>query len=238
MDVLDRAIVGQLLEDFTDLLLHVGHRAFSGAIILPGVPHRIHAVTVYCSSSSDIASAHFEAGRELGAAIVRQGWTLVYGGNRIGLMGAVADAAREAGGKVVGITPQLLVDHGIADEHCDELVVTPGMRERKALLEERADAFIALPGGLGTFEEIFEIIVGRVLGVHDKPIVLLNVDNYYGPLLAAIEHGIEQHFIRPKARRAYFVAETVEAAVDHVRNSPQTAPSPASPASSEPSALE
>jgi uncharacterized protein (TIGR00730 family) len=131
------------------------------------VSSRIHAITVYCSSSSDIAPAHFDAGRNLGAAIVRQGWTLVYGGNGIGLMGAVADAAREAGGKVVGITPQLLVDHGIADGRCDELVVTAGMRERKALLEQRADAFIALPGGLGTFEEIFEIIVGRVLGVHD-----------------------------------------------------------------------
>jgi cytokinin riboside 5'-monophosphate phosphoribohydrolase len=202
------------------------------------VSSRIHAITVYCSSSSDIAPAHFDAGRQLGAAIARNGWTLVYGGNRIGLMGTVADAAREAGGKVVGITPQLLVDHGIADEHCDELVVTAGMRERKALLEQRANAFIALPGGLGTFEEIFEIIVGRVLGVHDKPIVLLNVDNYYGPLLAAIEHGIAQHFIRPKARRAYFVADTVEAAIAHVRNSPQIAPSPASPASAEPSALE
>lgn len=109
---------------------------------------RIQAVTVYCSSISDIAGAYFDAGRALGGAIARNGWTLVYGGNRIGLMASVADAAREAGGKVVGITPQLLVDHGIADEHCDELLVTAGIRERKALLEQRGDAFIALPGGL------------------------------------------------------------------------------------------
>lgn len=200
---------------------------------------RIHAVTVYCSSSSDIARAYFDAGCALGASVARNGWALVYGGNHIGLMAAVADAARAAGGKVVGITPQRLVDHGIADERCDELVVTPGMRERKALLEQRGDAFVALPGGLGTFEEIFEIIVGRVLGYHDKPIVLLNVENYYGPLLAAIEHGIEQNFIRPKARRAYAVVDTVEAAIQALRKPAErkTALS-TSPAPAEPSALE
>ena len=199
----------------------------------------ISAVTVYCSSSKDIAAAHLSAGRELGTAIARNGWTLVYGGNRIGLMATVADAARDAGGTVVGVTPQLLVDHGIADEHCDELVVTAGMRERKALLEQRADAFIALPGGLGTFEELFEIIVGRVLGFHDKPIVVLNVDNYYAPLLAAIEHGISEKFIRPKARRAYFLAETVESAIAHLLQSSPSAPSaPSNPAAGEPSALE
>jgi uncharacterized protein (TIGR00730 family) len=208
------------------------------------VPSRIHAVTVYCSSSSDIARAYFDAGAELGAALARNGWALVYGGNRIGLMGALADATRAAGGKVIGITPQLLVDHGIADDQCDELVVTPGMRERKALLEQRGDAFIALPGGLGTFEEIFEIIVGRVLGVHDKAVVLLNVENYYDPLLAAIEHGISEHFIRPRARKAYFVAASVEAAIAHIRSAPGAtgtdtpAYAPSSPAAAEPSALE
>src|SRR5258708_11020909 len=98
----------------------------------------------------------------MGAAIGRQGWRLVYGGNHSGCMGALADGARAAGGKVTGITPQLLVDEGIADEACDELVVTAGMRDRKALLEQRADAFVTLPGGLGTLEEVFEIIVGRM----------------------------------------------------------------------------
>ena len=104
-------------------------------------------------------------------------------------MGALSDAARAAGGKVVGITPKLLVRAGIADNHCSELIVTPGMRERKALLEARGDAFIALPGGLGTFEEVFEILVGKLLGYHQKPIVLLNVAGYYAPLLEMIEHG-------------------------------------------------
>ena len=182
------------------------------------MPSNIRAITVYCSSSSAIATPYLRAGAELGAAIARAGWTLVYGGNRIGLMGVVADAARAAGGNVVGITPQLMLDHGIGDDRCDELVVTSGMRERKALLEQRGDAFVALPGGLGTFEELFEVLVGRLLGYHDKPIVLLNVAGYYDPLIAMIEHGIEQRFIKPKAREAYFVADSVETAMTYLRD--------------------
>lgn len=123
-------------------------------------------------------------------------------------MGVMADAARAAGGKVTGITPQILVHQGIADELCDELIVTEGMRERKALLEEHGDAFIALPGGLGTFEEVFEILVSKVLGCHKKPIIFLNVSGYYAPLLAMIEHGIEQRFIKASSRKAYNVVES------------------------------
>ncbi len=176
----------------------------------------VRAVTVYCSSSNRIADSYMEAGHQLGKAIASQGWTLVYGGNHVGLMGQVADGARAGGGKVVGITPQVLVDHGLSDPACDELVVTPGMRERKALLEERGDAFLALPGGLGTLEEIFEIIVGKQLGYHRKPIVLLNLERYYEPLLAMIEHGIEHHFIKTEYRSLYRVADSVETAINHL----------------------
>src|SRR5437870_3361345 len=128
------------------------------------MPGAIHAVTVYCSSSKRVAVRYIDASRELGEAIARCGWVLVYGGNNIGCMGIMADAARAAGGKVVGITPQLMVDKGIGDEKCDELIVTEGMRERKALLEQRGDAFVVLPGGIGTLEEVFEILVGKSLG--------------------------------------------------------------------------
>ena len=178
----------------------------------------IRSVTVYLSSSSDVAAAFQSAAGDLGAAIAGAGWTLVYGGNNIGLMGRLADGCRAAGGRVVGITPRRMVDDGIADDRCHELLVTDDMRARKGLLESRGDAFIALPGGLGTFEELFEIIVGRILGYHAKPIVLLNVAGYYNPLLAMIEHGIEQRFIRPKAREAYFVAETVEQTVRYLKD--------------------
>jgi hypothetical protein len=177
----------------------------------------IRSITVYCSSSSRVAQAYFAAAGDLGRAIAGQGWHLVYGGNDCGCMGALANAARAAGGKVVGITPQLLVDNGIADSQCDELIVTATMRERKALLESRGDAFITLPGGLGTMEEIFEILVGKSLGYHAKPIVLLNIAGFYDPLLAMLEHGIEQQFIKPKARKILHVSTTVEGAIGHLR---------------------
>jgi uncharacterized protein (TIGR00730 family) len=178
----------------------------------------IRAVTVYCSSSSHIPRVYSDAAAELGRAIARQGWTLVYGGNSCGSMATLADAARAAGGQVVGVTPQVLVDKGLTDERCHELIVTPGMRERKAHLESRGDAFIALPGGLGTFEEIFEIIVGRQLGCHAKPIVLLNIAGYYNPLLAMIDHGIEHRFIKAGSRELFHVADNVPEAMDYLRS--------------------
>jgi uncharacterized protein (TIGR00730 family) len=178
----------------------------------------IRSVTVYCSSSRHVARGYFDAAAELGTAIAREGWQLVYGGNDCGCMGALANAAREAGGKVIGVTPQVLVDQGIADERCDELVVTETMRQRKEQLEQRGDAFITLPGGLGTLEEIFEIVVGRMLGYHRKPIVLLNVAGFYEPLLAMIDQGIEQKFIRDNAREHFHVSATVVDAVDYLRS--------------------
>ena len=178
----------------------------------------VRSVTVYCSSSSAVPRAYAIAAAQLGRAIAENNWMLVYGGNCVGTMGAVSDGCRDAGGRVIGITPQLFIDKGIDDKRCHELVVTECMRTRKAAMENRGDAFITLPGGLGTLEEIFEIIVGKQLGIHDKPIVLLNVNNYFAPLLAMIEQGIEQHFIKPKARELYFVADDVGAAVDHIRS--------------------
>ncbi len=177
----------------------------------------IRAVAVYCSSSTQVDTGYIRAAGELGQALVESGWSLVYGGNNVGCMGALADAARSAGGRVLGITPRLFVAKGVVDQSCHELVVTECMRERKRLMEERADAFIALPGGLGTLEELFEIIVGRQLGVHDKPIVILNLNGYYDPLLALLEHGIESGFIRPGSRRLWFVASKIPDAIAHLQ---------------------
>jgi len=180
----------------------------------------VRSVTVFCSSSSAVPRVYTDTAEELGRAIAEQKWTLIYGGNNIGTMGALADGCRAAGGQVVGITPQLFIDKGLHDSACHELVVTDCMRTRKAAMEERGDAFITLPGGLGTLEEIFEIIVGKQLGYHCKPIVLLNVDDYFAPLLAMIEHGIEQRFIKGQARDLYFVAATVDEAIEHIRTYP------------------
>src|SRR5215216_6627078 len=187
--------------------------------------HSIRSVTVYCSSSAAVARGYFEAAEQAGRAIAQNHWDLVYGGNLVGLMKTLAESCRAGGGRVIGITPQLMVDKGIHDDHADELLITQGMRERKAIMEERADAFLTLPGGLGTFEEIFEIIVGKQLRYHDKPIVLLNTAGYFAPLLAMIEHGIENHFVKPAARELYFVAGSVTDAVEyfksyHPRSSP------------------
>jgi uncharacterized protein (TIGR00730 family) len=178
----------------------------------------IRSITVYCSSSSAIPRVYTEAAAELGSAIAREKWALVYGGNRVGSMGVLADACRAAGGHVVGITPKLMVEKGISDSDCHELVVTDCMRERKRHLEHRGDAFITLPGGLGTYEEIFEIIVGKQLAYHNKPIVLLNIDHYFNPLLAMIDHGIGHKFIKPVARQLFHVAPNVSEAIEHIRS--------------------
>ena len=178
---------------------------------------KIQAVTVYCSSSSAVAEEYQSAARELGAGIAKQGWRLVYGGNVAGLMATIADGARAAGGKVTGITPQLMVDKGLSDPLADELVVTNDMRDRKALLEQRGDAFVALPGGLGTYEEVFETMVGRQLGYHDKPIVLLNIGDYYRPMLEMVEHGIQHKFIKNAARDLFFVSPDVEQAIAYLK---------------------
>lgn len=172
----------------------------------------ISTITVYCSSSESLAQHYYDAGRALGASIAQNRWTLVYGGNSVGLMKTVADAVRENGGKVIGVTPQLFINMDCHDRNCD-LIVAATMRERKRIMEEHGDALIALPGGLGTLEEIFEVIVGKSLGYHDKPIVLMNVARFYDPLLAMIEHAIEQKFIKPKARELYFVASNVQEAM-------------------------
>ena len=184
------------------------------------MPAPLRSVTVFCSSSSAVPRVYTDTAAGLGRALAEQKWTLIYGGNNIGTMGALADGCRAAGGQVVGITPQLFIDKGVDDKSCHELVVTQCMRSRKAAMEERGDAFITLPGGLGTLEEIFEIIVGKQLGYHRKPIVLLNVDDYFAPLLAMIENGIEQRFIKSQARDLYFVAATVEDAIEHIRTYP------------------
>jgi len=178
----------------------------------------IRAVTVYCSSSSMLAPIYFDAAREMGRAIAEQSWSLVYGGGNTGLMGAVADAAAEAGGKVVGIMPKSIMAREVNREGCDEFLITECMRTRKAALEARGDAFIALPGGLGTFEEIFEIIVGRQLNTHAKPVVLLNTNRYWDPLRAMVQQGIDQHFIRADAHNYFHLASSVTDAIDYIQH--------------------
>ena len=153
------------------------------------------SLCVYCGSRPGIDSLHTTVAEGVGHWIGQQGGQLVYGGGRTGLMGTVATATREAGGRVVGIIPKSLVDRELANTLCDELHVVDTMHERKAMMSQRADAFVALPGGIGTFEELFEIWTWRQLGYHDKPIGLLNVAGYYDQLLSFLQHSVGAGFM-------------------------------------------
>jgi uncharacterized protein (TIGR00730 family) len=168
------------------------------------------AVCVFCSSSDAIDSVFFDAANELGAWIAERHYTLVYGGSNIGLMGAVARAVHRHGGCVIGVIPQTIHARGIAYLTADELIITKDLRERKATMEARADAFVALPGGFGTLEEVVEVITLKQLQTHAKPIILLNTNGFYDPLLILFEHFYEQRFAKPDQRQLYHFAPDVE----------------------------
>jgi uncharacterized protein (TIGR00730 family) len=153
------------------------------------------SVCVYCGSRFGASPAFLSAARALGQAIASRGWRLVYGGGNVGLMGATADAALEAGGQVVGVIPERLMNREVGHRGLSELHVVQTMHERKRLMAELADAFIALPGGIGTLEELFEVWTWRHLGYHDQPIGLLNVGGFYDPLLAFMDHTRDAGFI-------------------------------------------
>jgi uncharacterized protein (TIGR00730 family) len=153
------------------------------------------SICVYCGSRPGDNPLYTEAARAVGQWIGRHQGQLVYGGGRSGLMGSVAEATRLAGGRVVGVIPQALVDKELANRACDELHVVQTMHERKAMMAECSDAFLALPGGIGTFEELFEVWTWRQLGYHDKPIGLLNVANYYDHMLTFLNTSVQSGFM-------------------------------------------
>ncbi len=153
-------------------------------------------LAVYCGSASPADSVYIEAARAVGHALATRGIGVVYGGGRLGLMGAVADAALAAGGEVIGIIPQALVDAEVAHRGCSELHVVSGMHERKALFTDLSDGFVTLPGGVGTMDELWEAISWAQLGYHEKPVGVLNVAGFYDGLIAFNAHMIEVGFIR------------------------------------------
>jgi len=174
------------------------------------------AICVFCSSSERIARAHVELAAEVGSEIARRGHSLVSGGGRVSSMGAVARAARAGGAITVGVIPEALVDLEVADRDADELVVTPDMRARKGEMDRRCDAFVCLPGGLGTLEELLEIWVSHTLGMHAKPIVVLDPDGIFAPLQAQVDALVDAGFVRPPARLAVQWAATPAEALDAI----------------------
>lgn len=173
---------------------------------------------VYCSSSDRIDPKYAVMAEELGRAMVARGWGLVYGGGKTGLMGAVARGTKAAGGRVVGVIPEFMKARELAFDQADELVTVVTMRERKLLMEARADAFVTLPGGWGTLEEIMEILTLRQLDVVKKPCVFLNQDGFYDDLLRLFERMMAERFFKPSNMDLFRVATTVEGVFAEIEN--------------------
>jgi len=160
----------------------------------------LHSVCVFCGSNTGAGEAYSDAARALARAIVERGLKLVYGGGSIGLMGVLGEAALAAGGHVIGVTPRRLLEREVVHKGLTELRVVETMHQRKALMAELADGFIALPGGLGTLDELFEMLTWIQLGIHRKPCALLEVDGYYAGLTAFLDHAVEQRFLKAEHR--------------------------------------
>ena len=158
------------------------------------------SIAVYCGSSAGTNPLYVAPAQALGAALAAQGLTLVYGGGRVGLMGTIADAVLAHGGQVVGVIPDFLAHKELAHRGCTELHVVGSMHERKLLMAERADAFVAMPGGYGTLEELFEVLTWGQLGLHRKPVGVLNVAGYYDHLLLALDRMRDDELLRPENR--------------------------------------
>ena len=174
-------------------------------------------VAVYCGSNKGTRPEYAAAARELGSLLAREKIELVYGGGCLGLMGIVADAALENGGHVIGVIPEKLVIKEVVHEKLPDLRVVETMHERKALMEELSDGFIALPGGYGTFEEFFEILAWGQLGWHQKPFGLLNVAEFYSPLAQFLDHTTSEGFIRPKHRELVIIENDSEKILQRMR---------------------
>ena len=157
-------------------------------------------VCVFCGSSPGARSDYTHAAQVMGAALADRDLSLIYGGGHTGLMGVLADAVLTAGGHVTGVIPQALLDKEVAHQHLSALIVTRSMHERKEKMADLADAFIALPGGFGTYDEFCEIVTWAQLGIHGKPIGLLNVSGFYDGLIAFFDHAVDEQFIRPQHR--------------------------------------
>lgn len=180
----------------------------------------LRSVCVFCGSSSRVAEVHRRAATELGAAIAAAGLRLVYGGGKIGLMGLLADAALAGGGEVIGVIPEFLRGLEVAHQGLSELRVVDSMHERKRVMFDLADAFVVLPGGLGTLDELIESVTWKQLGLHDKPIVLVDVDDFWRPLRALVASIVTAGFAHSEHARLFSVAGSVAEVFVAIENAP------------------
>lgn len=185
------------------------------------MPSHVRSICVFCGSQSGHDSAYAEAARAFGRLLATRGIRVVYGAGNVGLMGVLADAALAAGGQVIGVIPQRLVDRELAHQRLTELRIVTSMHERKALMAELSDAFVALPGGLGTYEELFEVLTWSQLGIYNKPCGCLNVRGYFTPLAALLDHAVNEGFLRPEHRNNLSMASNAEELLDLLLRSTQ-----------------
>lgn len=175
---------------------------------------KISSIAIYCSSSNQVRSSYLSAAESLGRIFAEHGIRLVYGDGGIGLMAAAAAGALDAGGEVLGIIPQFMVDQGWNNPRSTRTIITETMHERKATIVKECDAMVALPGGIGTFEELLECLTWKQLGLHANPVVILNTDGYFDKLLACLDYMIEEKMMRPIHREMYRVVSQPEEVLD------------------------
>ena len=173
-------------------------------------------ICIFGASGRELEESYYAAAELLGSLIAQQGHPLVFGGGREGLMGAAARGAHKYGGDIIGIVPKFFDEPGIIYEHCTELIFTETVRERKQLMEERSEACVVLPGGIGTFEEFFEMLTLKQLGRSDRAIVVLNTNNYYGPMQHMLEDTARQRFMSRGCLELYGLADTPDKALDYI----------------------
>jgi len=168
-----------------------------------------HSVCVFCGSAPGARPSYSAAAQELGLALAQAGITLVYGGGRLGLMGIVAEATLAAGGRVVGVIPRMLIERELAHPRLTQQHVVATMHERKTLMAEMSDAFVGLPGGMGTFDELVEIVTWAQLGLHAKPVILANVENYFAPVDAMLDYAVTEQCVTAESRARWRNADSV-----------------------------
>ena len=181
-------------------------------------------ICVYCASSTKIAPAYFEAARQLGVSLAEAGMGIINGAGNIGLMGALSDAALAAGGRVTGVIPHFMVEQGWCHKGLTRLIEVEDMHTRKQTMARLSDAVIALPGGCGTLEELLEIITWKQLGLYLHPIVILNVNHYFDPLLEMLQKAVDEHFMRPQHSAMWAVTDSPAEAIRLVRTLPDWDP--------------
>lgn len=182
--------------------------------------NQIKAVAVYCASSTQVGQAYVEDAAKLGELFAKHGVTLVYGGGAVGLMGAICDAVKAHGGKAIGVIPRFMVEKGWLRPGLDEVIEVETMAERKRIMAEITDAAMALPGGVGTFDELMDIVALKKVGLYLKPVVIVNTQNYYQPLATLLERSVTEHFQDEKFRHVWRMANTPEEAMDYVFSEP------------------